>query len=125
MKKYLIQKIVEAEPMLKMEAEARLGREVNGNKKDSLGYLVCGMTDLKWDWVSQRKFHGIAFNTPNDKMIVWLKQLEEWQKFFKDYSKKKERTSNMERIRIYQTNRHIKSLIESVKAIININLIQQ
>lgn len=120
-----MQKIVEAEPMLKMEAEARLGREIKGNKNDSLGYLVCGITDLKWDWVSQRKFHGTVFDSSNDKMIVLLRQLEEWQKFFKDYSKKKERTSNAERQRIYQTNRHIKSLIDLVKAIININLIQQ
>jgi hypothetical protein len=128
MKKYLVQNVIEAEPMLKTEAEARLGHEIEGNKKEVEGFLTCDLNKLKWGWVSQNRFRGDPFDTQSEQLMVCYKQLEYWQEFFRTYNKIKSKESNLpqaEQARVYKANRHIKLLLSTIKEIININLIQR
>ena len=89
MKKYLVQNVIEAEPMLRSEAEARLGHEVEGNKKETNGFLTCDLNQLKWNWISDKHFRGDPFETQTDQLMVCYKQLEYWQEFFRTYNKTK------------------------------------
>ena len=125
MKKFLVQKTIEAEPMLKHEAETKLGKEIGGNKKDSLGFLTCDMNSLQWEWTPQNKFDGVPFDTQMEQLAAFMNQLKYWETFFKKYNKAKINLTKSEQLRVYKANRHIKSLLTTVKEIININLIQQ
>lgn len=123
MKKFLVQKTMEAQPMLRAEAEARLGHEVEQTTKDDMGFLVCDMEKLEWSWVPQKKFRGVPYDSTLDKLMLCLDQIKQWQEYFKTYTKEKENLTTSERTKIYQVKRHMKSLAEGVKAITNINLI--
>lgn len=128
MKKYLVQNVIEAEPMLRSEAEARLGHEVGGNKKETNGFLTCDLNQLKWNWISDKRFRGDPFETQTDQLMVCYKQLEYWQEFFRTYNKTKAKEGNLpqaEQLRVYKAKRHVKLLMETLKEIININLIQR
>lgn len=128
MKKYLVQNVIEAEPMLRSEAEARIGHEVGGNKKETNGFLTCDLNQLKWNWISDKRFRGDPFETQTDQLMVCYKQLEYWQEFFRTYNKTKAKEGNLsqaEQLRVYKAKRHVKLLIETLKEIININLIQR
>lgn len=128
MKKYLVQNVIEAEPMLRSEAEAKLGHEVGGNKKETNGFLTCDLNQLKWNWISDKRFRGDPFETQTDQLMVCYKQLEYWQEFFRTYNKTKAKEGNLsqaEQLRVYKAKRHVKLLMETLKEIININLIQR
>lgn len=125
MQKYLIQKTIEAEPMLRTEAEARLGREIDAPIRETVGYLSCDMDKLKWDWVPQNNFEGKPFNTPLEQLMVFSSQLEYWQRFFSAYNKNKTNISQQERLQIYKINRHMEFFADAIKKVININQIKQ
>lgn len=82
MKKYLVQKTLEAEPMLQYEAEARLGREINNQTKDSAGFLVCDMETLKWDWIAESMFNGKPCDTIPEKHIHIPKRTKQMDSIF-------------------------------------------
>lgn len=124
MKKYLIQKTIEAEPMLRAAAEARLGYEIDGSIHDNVGYLSCDMEKLKWDWIPESKFDGKPFNTPLEQLMAFGSQLEYWQNYFLTYNKNKTNLTPQERQQIYKINRHMEFFADAVKKVININQIQ-
>lgn len=125
MKKYLIQKTIEAEPMLKAAAEARLGREIDSERKDNMGYLTCDMETLQWTWVPESKFEGKPCDTPLEKLEALQGQMASWKNFFATYNKNKPNMTLQERNWIYQANRHVDFFMETISKIININQIQQ
>lgn len=121
MKKYIIQKTIEAEPMFKYEAEARLGHELSGKVKDAMGYLVCDMNGLKWDWVSEEKFSGVPCNTPQEQLMLFLKQLRQWISFFEKYTKIKINVDRQERLWVYNAIKHLKLLNTTLMKLLNKN----
>lgn len=124
MKKYLIQKTIEAEPMLKTAAEARLGHEID-TSKDNLGYLTCDMETLQWSWIPESQFEGKPCETPLEKLEILRKQIASWKNFFATYNKNKSNITPQERNWVYQTNRHVDFFLDTINKIININQIQQ
>lgn len=124
MKKYLIQKEIEAEPMLQFEAEARLGREIDNKSKEDMGFLTCNMQTLQFDWVKESLFEGRAFDSPTERMFYLYEKLTEWQTFFRQYTKINPKMSQDERLQVYLVNRHIKALITSLCKILNINTLK-
>lgn len=125
MKKYLIHKTIEAEPMLQFEAEARMGREIDNNSKEDMGFLTCDMQTLQFDWVQESKFEGRAFDSPNERMFYLYDKLTEWQTFFRQYTKVNANMSQDERLQVYLINRHIKAMITSLCKILNINTLKE
>lgn len=125
MKKYLIQKTLEAEPMLKTEAEARLGHEIEVPKNDNVGYLYCDMSTLKWVWIPESRFDGKPFNSILEQLMVFDSQLKYWQNFFLTYSKEKGNVAIPERQQIYRINRHLKLFVDAIQKVININQLQK
>lgn len=125
MKKYLIQKEIEAEPMLQFEAEARLGREIDNKSQENMGFLTCNMQTLQFDWVRESLFEGRAFDTPNERMFYLYSKLSEWQIFFRQYTKVNSKMSQDERLQVYLINRHIKALLASLCKILNINTLKE
>lgn len=125
MKKYLIQKEIEAEPMLQFEAEARLGREIDNKSQEDMGFLTCNMQTLQFDWVRESLFEGKAFDTPNERMFYLYNKLSEWQTFFRQYTKVNTKISQDERLQVYLINRHIKAMLVSLCKILNINTLKE
>lgn len=125
MKKYLIQKTIEAEPMFQYEAEARLGREIDNNTKEDAGFLTCNMDNLQFDWVPESKFEGRAFDAPDERMFYLYDKLAEWQTFFRNYTKSKARISQDERLQIYLINRHLKAVSTALGKVLNINTLSK
>lgn len=123
MKKYTIQKTIEAEPMFKYEAEARLGHELEGKAEDAAGFLVCDMNGLKWNWVPEEKFTGVPCDTPQEQLMVFLRQLREWTSFFEKYNKIKAGVDKQERLWVYNTVKHLKLLNTTLMKILNKNYI--
>lgn len=123
MKKYVIQKTIEAEPMFKYEAEARLGRELGGKVKDAMGFLVCDMNGLKWDWVPEEKFGGVPCDTPQEQLMLFLKQLRQWISFFEKYTKIKISVDKQERLWVYNVIKHLKLLNTTLMKLLNKNYI--
>lgn len=124
MKKYLIQKEIEAEPMLQYEAEARMGREVNNDSKEDMGFLTCDMQTLQFDWVHESKFEGKPFDSTYEQMLHLYSRLTWWQTFFRQYTKSNTKMSHDERLQTYLINRHIKAMITSLNKILNINTLK-
>lgn len=125
MKKYLIQKEIEAEPMLQFEAEARLGREIDNKSQEDMGFLTCNMQTLQFDWIRESLFEGKAFDTPNERMFYLYNKLSEWQTFFRQYTKTNTKISQDERLQVYLINRHIKAMLVSLCKILNINTLKE
>lgn len=123
MKKYLVQKTLEAEPMLQYEAEARLGREINNQTKDSAGFLVCDMETLKWDWIAESMFNGKPCDTISENTYIFQNELNKWRTFFYKYTKEKEHITQAERLQVYQINKHLKALSVAINKIMNINIL--
>lgn len=123
MKKYLVQKTLEAEPMLQYEAEARLGREINNQTKDSAGFLVCDMKTLKWDWIAESMFNGKPCDTISENTYIFQNELNKWRTFFYKYTKEKEHITQAERLQVYQINKHLKALSVAINKIMNINIL--
>lgn len=123
MKKYLVQKTLEAEPMLQYEAEARLGREIDNRTKDSAGFLVCDMQTLKWDWIADSMFNGKPCETMTENTFIFQNELSKWKTFFGKYTKEKEGITQTERLHVYQINRHLKALSAITNKILNINIL--
>lgn len=124
MKKYLIQKEIEAEPMLQFEAEARMGREIDNNSKEDMGFLVCDMQTLQFNWVQESKFEGKPFDSTHEQMLHLYNKLTWWQTFFRQYTKRT-KMSQDERLQTYLINRHIKAMITSLGKILNINTLKK
>lgn len=125
MKKYLIERTLEAEPMYQYEAEAKMGREIDNPYKEDLGYLVCDMETLKFDWIKESQFKGRAFDTLEEKMYVLYDRLKHWETFFKEYTKKQKSITSDERQQVYRMNRHIKALNLALTKILNINTLKR
>lgn len=123
MKKYLMQKTLEAEEMLQFEAEARLGREINNQSKESMGFLTCDTKTLKWDWIPESAFDGKPCDTPSENVFLFKDFINKWQLFFRKYPKIKEHISQDERLQVYQINRHLKAIDTAMSKILNINII--
>lgn len=123
MKKYLVQKTLEAMPMLQCEAEARLGREVVNKSKSDAGYLICDTNTLQWDWVAEQSFNGQPCDTITENTYIFHNEINKWETFFHKYSKEKEGVSQEERRQVYQINRHLKALDAAIRKILNINII--
>lgn len=121
MKKYLIEKTFEAEPMVKYEAEARLGKEVGDDTKEDKGFLTCDMKTLQFNWIPESKFEGKVIDSLNDEMLYIYDKLSKWQTFFRNYTKEKVKMSQDERLQIYLINRHLKAVNTSLNKILNIN----
>lgn len=124
MKKYLIQKEIEAEPMLQFEAEARMGREIDNDSNEDVGFLTCDMLTLQFDWVQGSKFEGKPFDSAHEKMLHLYNKLTWWQTFFRQYTKVNNKLSQDERAQAYLINRHIKAMIASLCKILNINTLK-
>lgn len=124
MKKYLIETTLEAEPMYQYEAEAKMGREISNPYKEDLGYLICDMETLKFDWIKESDFKGKRFDTLEEKMLVLYNRLTQWETFFKDYTKKQKKITSDERQQVYRINRHIKALSLALTKILNINILK-
>ena len=122
MKKYIIQKTIEAEPMLRYEAEARLGREIDSNQDD--GFLVCDMAKLKFDWVSEANFHARPFDSETERMFFLHGKIDEWQKFLSKYAKENHQISQAERTQICLIGRHMRAIRTSLTKILNINALK-
>lgn len=123
MKKYLVQKTFEVEPMLQYEAEARLGHEINNPSKEYMGVLTCDTETLKWDWVPETHFRGKPCETPLDNAFLFRDFITQWQTFFRKYPKIKEHLSQNERLQVYQINRHLKAIDTAIQKILNLNII--
>lgn len=122
MKKYLMLKTVEAEPMLQSEAEAKLGREV-GHDKNALGYLICDTKTLQWDWLSEFRFDGLLFETDIDKLQVLLRKTDEWRLFIIKFLKNNQRLTPDQRRTLYQANRHLKGVNDALSKFLSSNII--
>lgn len=125
MKKYLIQKEIEAEPMLQFEAEARMGREIDNGSNEDMGYLTCDMQTLQFNWVQESKFEGKPFDSSYEQMLYLYNKLAWWQTFFRQYTKSNTKVSHDERLQTYLINRHIKAMITSLGKILNINTLKR
>lgn len=123
MKKYLVQKTLEAEVMLQYEAEARLGREVNNTTNDAMGLLVCDLETLQWDWVPESQFRGKPCDTPLENIFIFQSLIDKWKTFFHQYPKNKKGMSQHERLQVYQINKHLKALDAAICKILNLNII--
>lgn len=123
MKKYIIEQTVEAEPMFQYEAEARMGREINNKSKEDNGFLTCNMKTLQFDWVNESNFKGKPFDSDVEKMAYIYQKLNEWQTFFRQYTKVNKKISQDERLQIYHINRHFKALNVALNKILNINIL--
>lgn len=123
MKKYLVQKTLEAEEMLQFEAEARLGREIDNPSKEYMGFLTCDTATLKWDWIPESQFDGKPCDTPLENVFLFQDFISKWQTFFRKYPKVKERISQDERLQVYQINRHLKAIDTAMQKILNLNII--
>ena len=121
MKKYLIQKEIEAEAMFQFEAEARMGQEIDNDTQEDNGFLTCDMQTLQFDWVRESKFEGRPFDTPTEKMFYLHDKLPIWQAFFRQYTKANKRISQDERLQVYLINRHLKAIDMALNKILNIN----
>lgn len=118
-----MQKMLEAEPMLQYEAEARLGREVNNTTKDTMGFLVCDIETLQWNWIPESKFNGKPCDTPIENAFLFQNTIDKWQTFFHQYPKNKKGMSQSERLQIYQINKHLKAIDAAICKILNLNII--
>lgn len=125
MKKYLIHKTVEAEPMLQFEAEARLGREIDNTTKEDAGFLTCNMDNLQFDWVPESEFGGRAFDSLDEQMFYLHEKLSEWHTFFTSYTKNKPSATKDEKLQVYLINRHIKAMSTALGKILNINSLKK
>lgn len=123
MKKYVIKQTIEAEPMYKEEAEEKLNKKLQLGKPDSMGYLVCDMSKLKWNWIPEEKFQGVPFDTPPEQLLLFLRDLRQWTSFFKKYNKEKPNVSKQEQLWIYNVSKHLKLLNDTLTKILNINYI--
>lgn len=123
MKKYLVSKLVEAEPMLKSEAEAKLGYEINNPTDSDEGYLMCDSNTLKWHWIPRSLFDVQKCDTPIERIMLLHEKMDICQKFFKGYNKVKRDCSPEERQQVYLINRHIKPLQAAITKILNFNFI--
>ena len=118
-----MQKTLEAEPMLQYEAEARLGREIDNPTNDAMGFLVCDLETLKWDWVPENHFQGRPCDTPLENTFIFQNMVDKWKTFFRQYPKNKKDISQYERLQVYQINKHLKALDAAVCKILNLNII--
>jgi hypothetical protein len=123
MKKYLVQKTLEAEEMLQYEAEARLGREINNQTKECMGFLTCNIETLEWDWEPETTFRGKPCDTPLENAFLFQDFVSKWQTFFRKYPKIKENISQDERLQVYQINRHLKAINVAIQKILNCSII--
>ena len=123
MKKYLMQKTLEAKPMLQFEAEARLGREVNNTNGNPLGFLICDTDTLQWDWIPEEQFHYKPCETIEENTFIFKNEIDKWQTFFHQYSKNKKGISQSERMQVYQINKHLRAIDTAVCKILNENII--
>lgn len=123
MRKYLVQKTLEAEPMLQYEAEARLGREIDNTTSDPMGFLVCDLETLQWDWIPESKFQGKPCDTPLENVFLFQNAIDKWKTFFHQYPKNKKDMSQYERLQVYQINKHLKALDAATCKILNQNII--
>lgn len=118
-----MQKTLEAEPMLQYEAEARLGREVSNTTNDAMGFLVCDMETLQWDWIPESQFRGKPCDTPLENTFIFQNAIDKWRTFFHQYPKNQKDISQYERLQIYQINKHLKAIDAAVCKILNLNII--
>lgn len=123
MKKYVIQKTIEAEPMFKHEAESKLNKKLECGTDDSVGYLVCDMEKLKWNWIQEEKFEGVPFDTPPEQLLLFLKEIRQWTTFFKKYNREKPNTDRQEQLWVYNVNKHLRLLNDVLMKILNKNYI--
>lgn len=118
-----MQKTLEAEPMLQYEAEARLGREINNTTNDAMGFLVCDLETLQWDWIPEAHFQGKPCDTTLENTFIFQNMIDKWKTFFHQYPKNKKDISQYERLQVYQINKHLKALDMAVSKILNLNII--
>lgn len=123
MKKYLVQKMLEVEPMLQYEAEARLGREVTNTTHDAMGFLTCDLNTLQWDWIPESQFQGKPCDTLLENTFIFQDMIDKWQTFFHQYPKNNKNISQSERLQIYQINKHLKAIDATICKILNLNII--
>lgn len=123
MKKYILQQTIEAKPMVKSEAESKLGHDITNGNSEERGFLTCDMDNLQFGWVTESQFNGKPFDTPHEQMYYLHNKLEEWQTFFRSYTKEN-KMSQDERLQVYLINRHLKSLVSSLSKILNIEQIK-
>ena len=123
MKKYLVKKTLEADPMLQYEAEARLGREIDNTTSDAMGFLVCDLETLKWDWVPESQFKGKPCDSPLENMFLFQNAIDKWKAFFHQYPKNKKGIPQCERLQVYQINKHLKAINAAACKILNLNII--
>lgn len=126
MKKYLVQKTLSAEPMLQCEAEKLLGRKINNSTPKDNGYYVYDPDSKEYGWIPSSKFDGHPNETVNDKLNNFRRSIDDWQKFFRRYSKHKNgQVSQNERLQIYQLNKFLNGIKTTALRIISINMIQK
>ncbi len=118
-----MQKMLEAQPMLQFEAEARLGREVENTNGNPMGFLICDTETLQWNWIPEELFHCKPCETINEHTFIFQSEIDKWQTFFRQYSKNKKGISQSERMQVYQINKHLKALNNAVCKILNENII--
>lgn len=124
MKRYILQKTIEAEPMVKAEAEAKMCKEISSGTSEENGFLTCDMEKLQFGWLAESQFNGKPFDTPHEQMYFLHSKLEEWQTFFRNYTKEN-KVSQDERLQVYLINRHLKSLVSSLDKILNIGQLKR
>lgn len=82
--------MVEAEPMSHADAETLLGMEIPNPSGKPQGFLV--RKDSTYKWVSKSDFEGKIFHSDIDKFTTLQALFEEWNDFFKNYTKCKAKT---------------------------------
>lgn len=123
MKKYLIQQTIEAEPMCRTDAEAKMGHEASCHSREDDGFLTCDMQTLKFDWVNESNFKGVVFDTPIERMFYLHDKLPEWRALFNGFTKNNPKLSNNERLQAYLINRHLKAIDVALQKILNVNVL--
>lgn len=119
MKKFIIQQVLEAEPMPRKTAEERMKREIDSTE-DS-GFLTCDLTSLQFDWIGKPDFKGRPFDSPIERMFFLHDRLPEWIAFFRQHTKNNAKMSQDERLQVYLINRHLKALDQALNKILNIH----
>lgn len=119
MKKFIIQQVLEAEPMPRKTAEERMKREISSSQED--GFLTCDLTTLQFDWVGKSDFKGRPFDSAIERLFFLHDRLPEWLAFFRSRTKNNPKMSQDERVQTYLINRHLKAIDQALNKILNID----
>lgn len=125
MKRYLLKKEFDAEPMLRDVAEERLGKAIQDKHRTQDGFLILDAETLVLSWLHENDFRGIPFDSYIEKINLFSRDLEVWQRTFRNYTKNNAGLTTEQRQLVYTINRHLNALSKMFKKTLSLNIVQR